>query len=244
MPANYNCECDDGLPTVTLKQLRERLAKRLGFAVQVEMGALPPGMAGLLDDFIRSAHEFLYQQYTPLRQQRMFTWPLVAGQRFYDLDGAEGECARILDPGKVSWVGLSQGDGSWRPLVCGIDPTLYATDVQGIPTHYEIRQCLELWPAPADTAWKLRIKGGFGPSALDDDDDVLTVDPEAVFLQALATAKAHYQQPDASSYASMATAYVRSRIAGSHQTRRYVPGRCERPAAVRPIPVGGWPEEP
>ena len=231
----YNCECDDGQPTVTLEQMRNRLARRLGFSVQVSMGALPPGMPELLDDFIRSTHELMYQRYSVMRLRRMFTWDMVAGQRFYDIDGNRDDCPRILNPDKLEWVGISQGDSSWRPLACGINPVLYGSAATGIPSHYEIRQCIEVWPAPTDDTWQLRIKGDFGPTTLEADDDVLTVDPEAVFLQALANAKAHYGQADAANYASQATAYVRSRVAGSHQTRRYIPGSCVQPPAVRPL---------
>ena len=232
---SYNCECDDAQPTVTLKQMRERLARRLGFAVQVGMGTLPPGMPELLDDFTRSAHELLYRQYSAMRMRRMFTWNLEAGVRFYDLEDNADDCPRVLDPGKLEWVGISQGDSSWRPLICGISPTLYCSAGTGIPSHYEIRQCIEVWPAPPDDTWQLRIRGDFGPSPLELDDDVLTVDPEAVFLQALANAKAHYGQGDAANYASQATAYIRSRVAESHQTRRYIPGTCTYPPAVRPL---------
>lgn len=235
MPMNYNCECDEGQPTVTLKQMRDRLARRLGFSVQVGLGALPPGMPELLDDFTRSAHEFLYRRYSVMRQRRMFTWDMVQGVRFYDTDGNSDACPRKLDQDKLEWVGISQGDSSWQPLICGINPVLYGSGGYGIPSHYEIRQCIEVWPAPADDSWKLRIKGDFGASPLDADTDVLTVDPEAVFLQALANAKAHYGQPDAGNYASQATAYIRSRVAGAHQTRRYIPGSGVQAPAVRPV---------
>lgn len=211
------------------------LARRLGFAVQVSMGALPPGMPELLDDFIRSAHDFMYHRYSVMRLRRMFTWDLAAGMRFYDVDGNVDDCPRVLNPDKLEWVGISQGDSSWQPLICGINPVLYGSAITGIPSHYEIRQCIEIWPAPADDSWKLRIKGDFGPSPVEADGDVLTVDPEAVFLQALANAKAHYGQADAGNYASQATAYVRSKVAGSHQTRRYIPGSCPQPPAVRPV---------
>lgn len=233
--SEYNCACDDGQPTVTLQQMRDRLARRLGFSVQVTMGALPPGMPELLDDFIRSTHELMYQRYSVMRMRRMFTWDMQPGVRFYDLDGNSDECPRVLNPDKLEWVGISQGSSSWQPLICGINPVLYGSAASGIPSHYEIRQCIEVWPAPTDASWQLRIKGDFGPSVLEADTDVLTVDPEAVFLQALANAKAHYGQADAANYASQATAYVRSRVAGSHQTRRYIPGACVQPPAVRPL---------
>lgn len=233
--ASYNCECDEGHPTVTLQDMRNRLARRLGFAVQVSMGALPPGMPELLDDFIRSAHDFMYHRYSVMRLRRMFTWDLAAGVRFYDVDGNVDDCPRVLNPDRLEWVGISQGDSSWQPLICGINPVLYGSAITGIPSHYEIRQCIEIWPAPADDSWKLRIKGDFGPSPVEADGDVLTVDPEAVFLHALANAKAHYGQADAGNYASQATAYVRSKVAGAHQTRRYIPGSCPQPPAVRPV---------
>lgn len=235
MPANYNCDCDDGQPTVTLQAMRNRVARRLGFSVQVSMDALPPGMSELLDDFVRSAHEFLYQRYSVMRQCRMFTWGLVAGGRFYDLDSNDDECARVLNPERIEWAGISQGESSWQPLICGISPVLYGSTGAGIPSHYEVRQCIEIWPPPSDGTWKLRIKGDFGASTLEYTSDVLTVDPEAVFLQALANAKAHYGQADAGNYASQATTYIRSRVAGAHQTRRYFPGACAQPAAVRPL---------
>lgn len=240
----YNCQCDDDYPRTTLQAMRNRLARRLGFAAQVSMGILPPGMADLLDDFVRQAQETLYRSYNVFRMERFYSWDMEPGVRFYDLDGNSDTCPRKLDPRKLTWVGISQGDDSWRPLVCGIDPVMYSSRGGGIPSHYEVRQCIEVWPAPADATWKLRVKGHFGLAPLEADDDETSIDPEAVFLLALANAKAHYGQPDAGNYASQASSYVRSLVAGSHHTRRYIPGRKERCAAVRPVPVGGWTEDP
>lgn len=237
---SYNCSCDDDYPRSTLASMRNRLARRLGFSVQVAMGALPPGMSDLLDDFIRQAQEALYRRYSVFRMERWYTWDMVAGTRFYDLDANADACTKKLDPRKVTWCGISQGDDSWRPLVCGINPTMYTSQGPGIPSHYEIRQCIEVWPAPSDDTWKLRAKGYFGLQPLVADTDETTIDPEAIFLLALANAKAHYGQPDANNYASMATAYVRDLVRGQHHTRRYVPGECEPPPMVRPVPVGGW----
>lgn len=232
--ASYNCECDDDYPRTTLAQMRNRLATRLGFATQVAMGVLPPGMAPLLDDFIRNAQDMLYRRYSVFRMERFYVWDMQPGVRFYDFDANTDACPKHMDPRKVTWCGISQGDDSWRPLVCGINPTMYTSQGPGIPSHYEIRQCIEVWPAPSDDTWKLRAKGYFGLQPLVADTDETTIDPEAIFLFALANAKAHYGQPDANNYASMATAYVRDLVRGQHHTRRYVPGECEPP------PVGGW----
>ncbi len=240
----YNCACDDDYPRTTLEQMRNRLATRLGFATQVAMGVLPPGMAPLLDDFTRNAQEMLYRRYSVFRMERFYAWDMQPGVRFYDFDANADACPKHMDPRMVTWVGISQGDLSWRPLVCGIDPVMYGSPGAGIPSHYEIRQCIEVWPAPVDDTWKLRIKGHFGLLPLDADSDETTIDPEAIFLQALANAKAHYGQPDAENYAAQAAGYVHSLVAGSHHTRRYVPGASRATAPwVRPVPVGGWPED-
>lgn len=234
-PTAYNCACDDDYPRSTLGEMRNRIATRLGFATQVAMGILPPGMAPLLDDFIRSAQEMLYQRYSVFRMERFYIWNMEPGVRFYDFDANADACPKRMDPRMVTWVGISQGDLSWRPLVCGIDPVMYGSPGPGIPSHYEIRQCIEVWPAPVDDTWKLRIKGHFGLLPLEADSDETTIDPEAIFLQALANAKAHYGQPDAGNYAAQAAAYVRSLVAGSHHTRRYIPGSAMPPPAVRPV---------
>jgi len=238
---SYNCECDDDYPRTTLLEMRKRLMRRLGFSVQAANP--PPGMADLIDDFIRNAQELLFRRYSVFRRERFYTWDLVPGTRFYDLDANADVCTKRLDPRMVSWVGVSRGDDTWQPLRCGIDPTVYTSNTLSIPTHYEIRQCIELWPAPSDAAWKLRIKGQFGLMPLDVATDETTVEPEAIFLLALANAKAHYGQPDAGNYASQLAAYVRDLVRGSHHTRRYLPGRNAPRNAVRPIPVGGWPED-
>ncbi len=237
---SYNCECDDDYPRTTLGDMRKRLLRRLGFAAQANNP--PPGMADLLDDFIRQAQEMLFRRYSVFRRERWFTWDLIPGTRFYDLDANADECTKRLEPRMITWAGISQGDDSWRPLVCGIDPVMYSSRGPGIPSHYEIRQCIELWPAPSDATWKLRIKGQFGLLPLIAATDSTSIDPEAIFLLALANAKAHYGQPDAGNYASQLQAYVRDLVRGSHMTRRYFPGEASRINAVRPIPVGGWPE--
>jgi len=238
---SYNCECDDDYPRTTLAEMRKRLLRRLGFAVQANNP--PPGMADLLDDFIHNAQEMLFRRYSVFRRERFYTWELIPGTRFYDLDANADACTKQLDPRMISWAGISQGDDSWRPLYCGIDPVMYTSRGPGIPSHYEIRQCIELWPAPVDATWKLRIKGQFGLMPLEADGDYTTVEPEAIFLLALANAKAHYGQADAGNYASQLTAYMRDLIRGSHHTRRYIPGTADPRNAVRPILVGGWPED-
>lgn len=154
------------------------------------------------------------------------------------------ECLKRIDPRMIEWVGISDSGEWWQPIACGIPPEFYSwNQVQGWPQRYEIRQCIELWPAPDVGPWKLRIKGDFGLEAFSDDADKATIDSEAVFLHALARAKAHYQQPDASNCNTDAVTYIKNLVAGAHNTRRYIPGQGVAPNPVPPrwLPLENMP---
>ncbi len=238
---SYNCECDDEYPTKTLAQMREYLMIRLGWGAMVSTPL--PGVAVTLNSFLRDAQEQIYRQYKVFRLERFFTWPLLTGVRFYDLPDNEDVCTKKLDPRMITWVGISEGDNFWRQLVCGIKPEFYYGDISSWPTHYEIRQCIEVWPPPSSDDWKLRIKGYFGLLPLEVDTDVNTIDYEAIQLFALANAKAHYGQPDAANYMGQYRDYIGAVTAGSHHTRRYVPNTEQ--SYPPPLPVlTGWPGDP
>lgn len=148
-------------------------------------------------------------------------------------------CPKMLDPRKVSWVGVER-DGRWYPLQGGIPPELYSLILtNNWPQRYEIRSAIEVWPAPGDTLSTLRVKGDFGLEAFAADTDKTTIDDRLVFLLALANAKAHYGRPDAGNYVSQLETMMQNLVAGSHQTRRYIPGRDDRldPVYVQPQPT-------
>ncbi len=236
----FNCECDDGPTYETLSTLRTRLLRRLGYSAQA--ASPPPGMADLLDDFLRSAQKFLYAKYRDLRTERYFTWIMVVGERFYDLpDNYEGqggsgaECTKTLNALKISSVSVEDLNGAWLPMVAGIPPYFYTMAAyNGIPSRYEIRQCIEVFPAPAE-AYKLRIKGHFDLLAFTDDADETTIDSELVFLWALANAKLHYGQPDADKIAQQANTYLATLVGGSHTTQRYIPNTSPIPNVPAPL---------
>lgn len=237
---SYNCSCDDTTGNKTLNQLRDDLLRRLGFAAQVDNP--PPGMAALLDSFLQDAQETLYRRYDVLRTERFFSWPLEAGVRLYDLPDNQEECTKRLDPRKVTWVGVER-DGVWAPLICGIPPELYSHNITGRPERYEIRQCIEVWPAPDETDGSLVIKGRFELEPFAADTDKTTIDSHAVFLLALANAKAHYGKPDANNYVAQLETYMQNVVAGAHLTKRYIPGRRHREdyVYVAPKPLVPFP---
>jgi hypothetical protein len=232
-----NHGCDTAWPRETLAALRVKVMVRLGYAAQVASGLVVPGINELVDSFLVEAQELLYQRYDIFRIRRWFTFDLVTGVRHYDFDGNSDACTKRLDPNRIEWVGISQGDETWRELICGIEPTDFGDGRDSIPYRYEIGQGIEVWPAPSDDTWKLRIRGDFGLMPFVEDDDQTTVDPRAVFLMALANAKAHDGQPDAANYMGQLQTYVGDLVSATHATRRYFPGSSPAKNAVRPVLV-------
>lgn len=236
-----NCECEDDTSGYrTMGQLRADLMSRLGYGAQAANP--PPGMAALLNSFLQDAQRQLYRRYDVLRTERFFSWPLTEGVRMYDIPDNQESCDKKLDSRKVNWVGVEK-DGIWYPLLCGIPPELYSHDLSGRPERYEIRQCIEVWPLPDETRGRLIIKGRFGLEPFTEDEHHTTIDDQLVFLLALANAKAHYRQPDANNYVAQLETMMVDLVAGSHHTRRYVPGKPSRwdGVYVQPRPTVPWP---
>jgi hypothetical protein len=237
-PTGYNAQRLDfsGVPSATLAQLRQRLLIRLGFAAQAMNP--PPGMAAFCNDQLFGAQNFLYRRFASLHTRRFFRWELVPGQRFYSLlDNDEDVLSNYhLDPNKkIEWVGIQDTRNVWYPMLQGIDPQLFTmVQTPWRPARYDIRQGIEIYPAP-DQTYYMWMRGHFGLLSFVNDSDTTTLDSELVFLWALGNAKAHYAQPDANNIAAQANAYKGELIAGTHHTAHYIPATAAVPPAVRPV---------
>lgn len=152
------------------------------------------------------------------------------------------ECSKELDPYRITYVAVQRGNVI-QPLIKGIAPAVLGYSQTGWPSHYDIRQCIEVWPAPAATEGQLLVRGHFKPSALTADTDKPSIDPDLVYLLALANAKAHYRQPDAANYVSQMETMMQNLVAGTHGTARYIPGRDRRAdlVYVQPKPTVPFP---
>ena len=214
---------------------------RCGFAAQ--LAAPPPGITETLNEYLQSAQEALFRDYSVFQTERFYTWTMAAGERFYDVDDNDEQdaatpCTKVIDPFKVTFAGI-QHNGRMRPLVQGIPPVLLQDpDLSGWPQRYEIRQCIEVWPAPSEEML-LVLKGHFGLLPFTDDAHTTTIDAEAVFLLATANYKAFKGQQDANIIARQLQNRIGSLVAGSHHTSRYIPGHRAELAAIPPrfLPV-------
>lgn len=232
---NFNCSCLTASTFETLAQLRRRMMVRLGFATTADNP--PPGMADLLNDFLISAQRNLWRRYPATFTRRIFQWNMQAGDRFYGVKDNDDDTYRNLrmDFTKgVEWSGIYDGKNTWTPIFPGIDPELYTMVQQfGRPVRYELRDCIEVFPAP-DGPYVLVMKGHIELQAFAADSDQTTIDSEVVFLHALAVAKAHYGQVDAQAIQAMANSYLGELCAATHLNKRYIPGAGPQMPIVKP----------
>lgn len=216
---------------------------RLGYAASADNP--PPGMSDLLDDFLRDAQDELYLKNPSLRTERYYRWTLVEGISYYGIrdndsstDFTDIDCGKHLNDKsyRISGVWLEDLNNMWFPMRCGIDATYYTTAQQGgLPTLYEIRSCIEVFPVPNASGYHLWIKGQMGVDPFTANTDRTTLDSDLVFAFALADAKAHYGQKDAVRADRKAQSMLSDYIAGKHLTRRYVPNTFQPPPAVEPV---------
>lgn len=228
---SYNCDCEDGFETRTLEQLRTRLKRLIGYAANLTAA---PGFDALMNDYLEMAQVHLHEQFAIFKTERFFRWEMEEGVRYYDLDDNADSCGRKLMPTKISWAGV-QEDDQWTPLTYGIRPEFYNSTVSGRPEFYEVRQCIEVWPAPDSDDYVLRIKGHFGLRQFTADTDTSTIDWLCILYQAVLLAKAGQEDQDATLYRTLLEERIGHLVAGSHQTRRYIPGCEPAPAQAKPI---------
>src|SRR5580698_10513750 len=194
--------------TDTLLNLRVRMMIDLGFASQATNPT--PGMKLFCNNKLLGAQNYLYRRFMALATRRFLRWKLIPGQRFYSFkDNDEAVLSNFhLDPNKtIEWVGAQDTRNVWYPVIAGIPPELYTIEqTPWRPARYEIKGCLEIFPAP-DQVYFLWIRGHFGLLSFTQDTDSTTINSEVVYLHALANAKAHYGQPDANSVEAQANAY-------------------------------------
>lgn len=146
--------------------------------------------------------------------------------------------------GSVTFTAIEAPAATWTPVAFGINAAEFTASQTGKPHRLEVREYIEVWPAP-DKTYLLQLKGHMGLLPFDDDANLVTIDAEVVLTFATALAKAHYRQPDANNYAQMAAGLERNLTAGTHAGRRYLPqpatgGLKGAHTPLLPLPIGTW----
>lgn len=244
LAAEFNCDCEEVSPWRQLSALRTDMYIGMGYAAQAANP--PPGMADLVSFYLRTAQSFLWRRYMDSRCERFFAWTMVPGLRYYGIaEGVDACFGFALDRLKISWVGFEDLNKTWVQLIEGIPPEFYtrAQTTTGWPSHYEIRQCLEIFPAP-QAAYTLWVKGDFGLAPLASPTDRTTIDDEAVLWMALGLMKEAYGKPDYATFKGMALQRIKDIVTGQHGTARFVPnpnGSLSPMTPPRFLPLGNAP---
>jgi hypothetical protein len=146
-------------------------------------------------------------------------------------------CVFNMEPYKnIEGAWVEDVNGTWLPMAAGIPPWMYTTANQpSLPCRYEIRQCIEVFPAPNNSNYSLWIKGHFGKAAFSADGDKPTIDGQLVYLWALGNALDYYGKPAAAGVIAQAREHLGSLVAGTHGSRRYIPNTTPLPPAVVPL---------
>lgn len=235
----FNCDCETVSSYSTLLELRIRMAIQCGYSAMATN--LPVGQAMEFNEYLFSSQKQLYYKFKAQRTERFFRWTMERGRRYYDLAGNDNVCDAKLDPLAVTWVGFEDLNKAWYRLIEGIDPVYYtrANINFGWPTRYEIRQCLEIFPAP-QAAYTLWVKGDVGLLPFVADSDRPTFDDEAVLLFAIANWKSAKGRQDAERCMGQATQRIQDLTARKHATARYVPSTYVQNPATPPrfLPLG------
>ncbi len=231
----YNCDCDVDPDARTLEQMRTDTLAVSGYSSQ--LANVPSGVRTMYNGFINLAQRWVYSKLRAMETTRFFTWQLEPGVRYYGLRDTTNCCTVQLNRYKIEGAWVQDLNNTWWPLIYGIDPTFYTLDRNyGWPNYFEVRQCVEVFPAP-QAAYKLRIKGHFQLLPLEEDYDTTTLPSSPVLNRAIYLAKAHKGMTDANVYRDAAEQEIADLVYGKHVTRRYIPGTAEIPVPTPPIMV-------
>ena len=213
------------LPTRrNLGSLRQELRDRLGFASQ---GSQAGANTAIMNSFLRSAQEFLYWEYTP--RELIFTEPITSqdGQVFYTWPDVVHH-DRIIS---VVIEDTASSNANRYLMVEGIDYNHdnYVTP-KTIPSRYEIRNNLEVWPQPDGAQYIFHIEYVKRLDAFAVDGDLVTLNADIVLHLAIANAKAHYRHEDAVIYGQQIERMLRNLKSANLNNKRYIRRSYKKPS--------------
>ncbi len=211
----------------TLGELRGALAIRLGFPTQ---GGAAQAPRVLLDAWLSDAHAVVHAQLDDALRRKTAFMTTSPGEIRYDWHDHNQDEA--IDASRVHAVGI-ETEAGYRPLAQGIDDTPRATlTPRQTPRRYDLFDGqLWLWPVP-DARYTVDITYTAPMPRFTQDADRPGVPDRLIFLYALATAKAHYREPDAGMAGKAFEALLAQHQRRQHGERRYFARSTETQAPM------------
>lgn len=201
----------------TLGSMMTELKARLGFVTQ---GASSKLIDPLLKSFLQEGHEYVYEQLgAPLLKKRT-TIMLQKGSKLYDChNDIEDE---NFEPAMIESICVYDTETSFNELRQGITELMRCGDITPtVPERYDILDGqIELWPTP-DDAYRMVVIYRSELTRFTQPADHACVPSRLVFLYALASAKAHYQHPDAQTAGNIFQQALRIERQKQHENKRY-----------------------
>ncbi len=214
----------------TLGEKRAELLARLGFAAT---GASAGVVRANVDSILRTAQKQLYEASDWAKLRKYSTVEIGVNQYLVDYpDDANPERIKAISVDTT-------GNDDWSdPLPKGISARMYSTqDNASWPQRWAPYEQIELWPKN-NAIRNIRVFYIKALGRLEQDDDRFTVDSDLVFILALATAKAHYRQPDANLHLSSAESLLTRLKAQARVKTKFSPyDYLEESALSKPVVI-------
>lgn len=212
----------------TLGALRAELLARLGMA---GLGASGGANSALIDSFLRNGQAQLYWMQDWKRLQAYTEKTTGVGQNQYDYPDDCSRDRRILRI--ETFI-----NGLYVKLKEGISTQMWSTmEIRSQPARYERLDQILIYPK-ANSSYTLRFWYVKDLLPFTQTDDVATLDDEMILLHALANAKAHYRQPDATVYQGQLNALLGSLRAQTFSANGVYRRDEEFVTQPRPVVVG------
>jgi len=201
----------------TLGEMMTELRARLGFVTQ---GAASKNNDTIIKSFLADAHDYVFGELEPPALRKKTIIRLKAGSYLYDWhNDAEDE---MIDPGRVHSVWIIVSPNIREQMTQGVtehDRSL--SDMRQQPEKYDtLNGQIEVWPIP-ERDYDMLIEYTASFSRFDRPSDRSLVPDRLVFQHALASAKAHYRQPDAQVAASTFQNMLNKEKMRQRENRRY-----------------------
>ena len=145
---------------------------------------------------------------------------LQKGSKLYDChNDIEDE---NFEPAMIESICVYDTETSFNELRQGITELMRCDDITPtVPERYDILDGqIELWPTP-DDAYRMVVIYRSGLTRFTQPADHACVPSRLVFLYALASAKAHYQHPDAQTAGNIFQQALRIERQKQHENKRY-----------------------
>lgn len=208
----------------TLAEMMSDLKSRLGF---VNQGTSSKLVDPLLKSFLKEAQYTVYLDLGGPMARKRTEIKLVPGSKLYDFHNDIED--QDIDPQSIDSIEVYETETSVIPLRQGINEQMRAQSVErSTPRFYDnTNGQIEVLPIP-DCEYRMVVHYREGPARLEQDYDRPSVPSNLVFLYALASAKAHYQHPDAQTAGQIYKENLRKVRQRSHENRRYVVGGVQQ----------------